>query len=103
MATYDAKMFNRPDNKSKAVSGKFSTQINEKEFTEIIDLLNYIAFPNLKNEYAVSWTDDQSCTLKITYDNGATKKIDDYGMIGTYGLNRVYEMLYELRFNQKWR
>lgn len=102
-AKFDAQMYNRPDRKSKEIKGKFSTEIKEKDFSEIVDLLNYIDFPNLKNEYSVNWTDDQSCTLKITYDDGITKTINDYGMIGTYGLDRVYEMLYSLRFNQSWK
>jgi hypothetical protein len=51
----------------------------------------------------VGWTDDQTCTLKITYDNGKTKTITDYGKIGTYGLNRVYSILFSLRQNQKWK
>lgn len=103
MAKFDAQLYNRPDREAKEIKGVFSTQIREKEMNDIVSLLNYIDFPNLKNEYAVTWTDDQSCTLKITYDNGAVKTIHDYGMIGTYGLDRVYEMFYDLRFNQDWK
>ncbi|MDI1255441.1 MAG: DUF6438 domain-containing protein [Flavobacterium sp.] len=103
IAKFDANMYNRPNRKAKEIKGKFSTEIKEKEFNEIVDLLNYIDFPNLKNEYSVDWTDDQSCTLKITYDDDVTKTINDYGMIGTYGLDRVYKMLYSLRFNQNWK
>ncbi|TGD56677.1 DUF6438 domain-containing protein [Flavobacterium humi] len=102
-AKFDAQMYNRQKENVKEIKGEFSTEIKEKEFNEIVDLLNYIDFPNLKNEYSVPWTDDQSCTLKITYDNGSTKTIYDYGMIGTYGLDRIYGMLYSLRFNQSWK
>jgi hypothetical protein len=86
----------------KEVKGDFNSTITEDRYTEIISLLNYIGFAKLKDNYAVTWTDDQSSTLIITYDNGKTKSINDYGLIGTYGLDRVYQMLFELRTNQKW-
>lgn len=82
--------------------GKFKTTISEKEFNELIEILNYIDFSNLKN-YSVTWTDDQTSTLKITYDNGKVKTIYDYGLVGTYGLKRTYEMLFDLRKNQNWK
>ena len=65
-------------------------------------MLNYIYFETLQDNFAVTWTDDQTATLKITYDSGKVKSISDYGLIGTYGLDRVYQLLYELRENQKW-
>ena len=102
-AKFDAQMYNEQERQTKKIKGKFSTEIKENEFNEIVGLLNYINFPDLKNEYSVTWTDDQRSTLKITYDDGLTKTISDYGMIGTYGLDRVYEMLFSLRFNQSWK
>jgi hypothetical protein len=59
-------------------------------------------FETLQDNYAVNWTDDQTAKLKITYDNGKVKSIRDYGLLGTYGLDRVYQLLFELRENQKW-
>ena len=99
-AVWDAKYYNKINNKQ--VTGKFSTTISEEKLNEIIQLLNYMDFTNAKDEYAVNWTDDQTATLKITYDNGKTKSIRDYGFIGTYGLNRVYHLLSSLRENQQW-
>ncbi len=55
-----------------------------------------------KDKYAVNWTDDQASILEITFDNGKVKKIYDYGLIGTFGLDRVYQLLFKLRENQKW-
>ncbi len=95
-AKYDALKFNKPD-------GEFNGTIDAKTYSELVELLNYIDFPNLKENYSVGWTDDQTCTLKITYDNGKTKTITDYGKIGTYGLDRVYSILFSLRQNQKWK
>jgi hypothetical protein len=57
----------------------------------------------LQNNYAVNWTDDQTCTLTITYNNEQTKTITDYGEIGTNGLRIIYDRLFALRKNQKWK
>lgn len=101
-AVFIAEIYNRETRKSEEIIGKFKTVLKEKSYTEIIDLLNYINFPELKESYSVNWTDDQTSNLKITYDNGKVKEISDYGLIGTYGLDRLYELFFELRFNQNW-
>lgn len=87
----------------KETRGTFKAVISDDAYSNIVDLLNYIDFPSLDENYSVNWTDDQSCFLKITYDSGKKKKISDYGLIGTYGLDRLYELIFELRFNQKWK
>jgi len=102
-AIFKAEAYNRDANDGKEIKGTFSTIIEEKQFLEIISLLNYIDFPSLKDNYAVSWTDDQTSILTVTYNNGQVKKIQDYGLIGTYGLDKLYQMLFNLRNNQKWK
>jgi hypothetical protein len=97
---FNAWMYNKIAGKE--VKGDFKTTIDEPHFKEIIDLLNYADFENLNSNYAVDWTDDQTSTLKITYDGGKTKSITDYGLMGTYGLDRLYQLLFELRGNQNW-
>jgi Domain of unknown function (DUF6438) len=93
---YNALHYNNPD-------GKFKGVIDEASYNQLVGLLNYIDFPNLKDSYAVNWTDDAGCTLTITYDGGKVKKISDYGELGTFGLTRVYDMLFALRENQVWK
>ncbi|MEY8760998.1 DUF6438 domain-containing protein [Chryseobacterium tongliaoense] len=83
--------------------GKFSREIKSEDFEKIENVLNYIDFPNLENDYVVSWTDNQSSSLIITYNNGQIKKIEDYDLVGTYGLKTLYKMLFDLRFNQDWK
>ena len=95
-ATYNAVKYNKQ-------AGEFEGTIDENNFTQLIQLLNYIDFPNLKNNYAVNWKDDQNCTLKITYDKGKIKTIYDDGMHGSFGLERVYQILFGLRDNQQWQ
>lgn len=100
---FKAEAYNRKTEDSKEIKGTFKTTVDEDSYSEIINLLNYIDFPNLKDDYAVNWTDDQTCKLKITYNNGQVKTIRDYGLIGTYGLDRLYQLLFALRFNQDWK
>lgn len=82
--------------------GIFETKIKEKDFNNLIKLLEYVDFPQLENFYSVNWTDDQTVTLKITYGNNKVKKIEDYGAVGTYGLRKVYKTLFDFRKNQNW-
>lgn len=83
--------------------GVFLTMINKKGFDELEEIINYCDFENLNSDYSVMHTDDQTGHLKITFNDGKTKMISDYGMIGTYGLKLLYKKLAELRFSEKWR
>lgn len=84
-------------------SGNFRGQINQTQLEEIFALLDYIYIPNLKNDYEVSATDMQSCNLKVYFIDGSVKEINDYGLRGTLGLVRLYDLLFALRLNQKWK
>jgi hypothetical protein len=83
--------------------GKFAGRIKDENYTEIIDLLNYIDFKNLKDEYTTKASDGPSCELSIKLDNGEIKIIKDETMQGTFGLARIYELLDGLRTNQHWK
>lgn len=82
--------------------GNYKATISSKQYHELMNLLNYIDFEKLQDHYYVRWTDSQSATLTITYNNGQVKSIYDYGMIGTFGLERVHQLLFKLRENQTW-
>lgn len=84
------------------VYGLYKGKIKNVDYNRLINTLNYIDFENLEDDYGVSWTDDRTGELKITYNNGKVKYIEDYGMVGTYGLKAVYQQLAALRFNQNW-
>lgn len=94
---------NDMDNYTPDEEGFFKTAISAEKYHEIVDLLNYLDFKNLNENYTIMATDNPGCYLKITYGNGKIKQIDDYGMQGTYGLIKVYELLSDLRFNQEWK
>ncbi len=84
------------------MKGVYRTNLNKDAFLKFNEMIDYLDFENLNNSYAVGWTDDQTCTLKITYDNGKVKSIIDYGLLGTFGLNNLYHQITSLRNTEKW-
>ncbi len=97
---WDSKYYNVV--KGKEVKGSYETKLINYNYSYLIQLLNYIDFENLDNNYSVPWTDDLSCVIMITYDNGKVKRISDYGCMGTFGLQRTYKILFKLWDTQDW-
>lgn len=87
----------------KEPEGYFKSSFSKNDFDELCAILNYNDFSNLNDYYTVSWTDDQTSILIITYDGGKTKMIRDYGLQGTFGLQLVYKKLFDLRTKLKWQ
>ncbi len=98
---WEALKFNKIDNRK--MQGIYTSTITQKDYHQIIDLLNYMDFKALNDNYAVNWTDDQTVQLKIVYNNGKTKSISDYGAIGTHELSILYQIFYEVIEDQKWK
>ncbi|WP_291146899.1 DUF6438 domain-containing protein [Flavobacterium sp. UBA7680] len=82
--------------------GTFKTVIKQENYNQILGLLEYMNFANFKNENMGYEEDSGNSILKITYDNGKEKIIENNGSIGNYSLDRLFDLLSELRFNQKW-
>jgi len=101
-ATFNAQHHNRKDKNEKEIKGKYKTIIKDEDFDLIVNALNDIDFPNLKDKYTTGHRDTQACFLTITYNEGKVKKIKDYGLSGTLELKNFYNLMFELRFNQKW-
>jgi hypothetical protein len=93
-AIYNAKEYNK-------LTGIYKSSIEEKLFNDILGLLTYINIDSLKNNYKIGWTDNPSIDIEIKY-NGLTKNIHDYGLEGTFGLKRLYDVLYRLRATVDW-
>lgn len=83
-------------------SGTYKSKLSQEQYKELIDILNYIDFENLNEGYQVGYTDSATGTLKVTYDNLKTKNISDYGMMGTRGLKKLYNVLFDLRGILEW-
>ena len=95
-ATYDAIQYNK-------MNGKFKAKIDSVSFAKLIETINYIKLNSLKDHYEVNWTDDQTVTLEIKFNDGLVKRISDYGKIGTLGLQYLYAQLFALRKTQVWK
>ena len=63
--------------------------------------MKYINLEKLENYYEVDWYDDQTVTIEVKY-NGKTKIIKDYGMIGTFGLTKLYSKFFFFRNKIEW-
>jgi predicted house-cleaning noncanonical NTP pyrophosphatase (MazG superfamily) len=83
-------------------TGVYTAKLSQEKFKEIVDLLNYINFENLADEYEVGYSDAATTYLKVTYDNFKVKNIRDTGGMGTRGLRRLYDILNDLKGNQQW-
>lgn len=95
-AIYDAQVYNPKQ-------GKFSAAIDRQNMENITGLINYISVKNLKNDYKVDWTDDQTSWLDVKFSDGSVKTIRDYGLRGTAGLRLLYSFFFDLRSNQNWK
>lgn len=100
VATFVAKNFNKRN--ESIMEGKYSAKINQENFNQLCSLINYINFNNLKDEYRVNWTDDQTGIIKVFYSSGKVKKVSDYGLLGSYGLQKMHNILHQFRWNQSW-
>jgi len=82
--------------------GKLQCEIDSASLDKLFRLANYIHPKSLSDGYSVNWTDDQTATLTVTFKDGSIKIIKDYGMIGTFGLERLYNAIFRLRRSQNW-
>ncbi len=82
--------------------GFLKTKVEEKLFFQILNLINYLKVDSLKDDYAVNATDNPSINVEIKY-NGITKRIHDYGLEGTLGLQQLYLLVEQLIERQKWK
>lgn len=88
---------------SRKDEGVFYQFISKKDFNTLIDILNYIEIDALKDHYNVWHTCDQTGILVVKYNNNKIKVIEDYGMVGTYGMKLFYDKLLDFRFDKNWK
>ena len=68
-------------------------KIAQENYDEIVYLLNYIDFPNLKDSIYSSFSCGSICRLKITYDSGKIKELYDYGREENENLAHIYKKI----------
>lgn len=71
---------------------------------EVKDILDYIRFDELPEDFYLHYvTDLASACIIVYYSNGQKKKIEDYGSIGSHGLQTLYAKMYSYIENSSWR
>jgi hypothetical protein len=82
--------------------GVFLARLDHHIEERLYGLLDAMDFVRLKDSFSIRASDATTGILKITYDNGQTKMITDYGTCGTYGLAELHQLLYGLTETQDW-
>jgi hypothetical protein len=83
--------------------GKTFSNVPASNLNNIKALINYIDIKKMKGSYRVLWTDDAEANLTLEFADSTKKSIYDYGMIGTFGLTRLYLMLLDLKETLHWK
>lgn len=71
------------------------------KLTDLISLVEYSILYKLKDSYSVGHNHDQTATLTVTYQDGSSKTIEDYGILGTRNLQYIYHEMFEISNNIK--
>lgn len=82
-------------------SGLKKFKLNQTNYDNLIGLIEYSELKKLKDFYSVNWSDDQTGKLKVIYENGDSKEIQDYGLQGTTNLKAIYKKLFDINKNMK--
>ena len=107
-AVLEAEHFNFTDGRSKDEfskprEGTFKGTIKQDDYTVLVALLNSLNPGSMKDQYGRrDVTDLPTSYLRLQFNDGKAKTIEDYGKHGTPKLEEVYRFFEELRHNQKW-
>jgi hypothetical protein len=82
--------------------GIFIAKMDTATAHQLRMLFNYINFDQLKTNYSVGYSDGATGDFEILYDHHKRKTISDYGLIGTYALTTLQELLINLLKTQAW-
>jgi hypothetical protein len=84
-------------------TGAFKTQIHQSVFNDLAGLISYINVDSMESKYDIGITDQATYFLTVTYADGSSRKIEDYGAHGTAGLRLIYAKFYTIRRNVNWQ
>ena len=91
------------DDFSKPREGIFKATIDKESFAKLNSFLDSLNLKSLKNYYGdKNITDLPTSHLIVTFKDGSSKHIEDYGKSGTEKLREFYEFIENLRKTQKW-
>ncbi|AZA82657.1 hypothetical protein C1637_20610 [Chryseobacterium lactis] len=107
-AIFEAEHFNfnhKPskDEFSNPREGTFTGTIKEADYHKLINLLNGLDVKSLNDKYGKrNITDLSTSYLRINFNDGTSKNVEDYGKRGSEKLSEVYHFIEDLRKNQQW-
>lgn len=81
---------------------EYVSEVDSAKYAELIEIINGIDIINLHESYFSGSIESSEYTLNITYNSGLTKRIEDHGTLGTYGLRMIYRLLFKIKSTQKW-
>lgn len=76
--------------------GEFRLKAEKKDWDYLVALVKNLNVHDLRDNYSVAWTDDQTAFTTFLFKNGDRKKIEDYGLNGTFGLSVLYDYFFNL-------
>ncbi len=76
--------------------GEYELKGERADWDYLSKLLANMRIERLNDSYSSAWTDMQTGFLTVTFDNGTSKSISDYGLGGTFGLRLFYNYIFEL-------
>ena len=83
--------------------GTFKTTIKEVDYKKLITLLDGLDLKSLSDKYGSrNITDLSTSYLRVKFNDGSSKNIEDYGKRGTEKLKIVYQFFEDLKHNQQW-
>jgi hypothetical protein len=83
--------------------GTFKGTIKEADYNRLVALLNGLNVKSLNDKYGSrNITDLPTSYLRIKFNDGTVKNVEDYGKRGTEKLSELYKFFENLRFNQQW-
>jgi hypothetical protein len=100
VAKYFDLIYNNPDIPD--FGDEYVSEVDSVKYAELIEIINGIDIINLHESYFSGLIGSSKYTLNITYNGGLTKRIEDHGTTGTYGLRMIYGLLFEIKSTQKW-
>lgn len=76
--------------------GKMNFGADKEDVSYLNEILGLINFKQMKEDYFVCWTDDQTGYLTVNFSDGRSYEIEDYGLSGTHRLTLLYNYLFDL-------
>ena len=103
-AILEAEQFNFSQVRNPETSeGTFKGTIKQEDFNKLVAMLDSLNPKQLKAYYGNQNVSDLPTSfLKINFQDGTTKTIEDYGKNGTPELEKIYQFFEELKTSQSW-